>query len=228
MTELSANSELYAGGHVEHFDPVSNKMGFWLFLFTEVLLFGMLFLAFAIYLCDFPANFKYCSGTLNVPLGGTNTLILLTSSLTMALAIQFLQRGMKAGSIFLMILTIACAVGFCVIKYFEWTHKFELGIYPNSEALNNFIPSIFHHAPTSTLGSAPRGDNLFFGLYYTMTGFHAFHVLVGSILILLAIIFVARGKVHKDRLSFIENAGLFWHLVDLVWIFLFPLFYLIG
>ena len=127
-----------------------------------------------------------------------------------------------------MILTIVCAAGFCVIKYFEWTHKFELGIYPDSEAMNNFIPSVFHHAPTSTLASHPRGDHLFYGLYYTMTGFHALHVVVGSFLIFLAIIFVARGKVHKDRLSFIENAGLFWHLVDLVWIFLFPLFYLIG
>ncbi len=229
MTELSANAELHDDGeHIEHFDPVANKMGFWLFLFTEVLLFGMLFLAFAIYLSKYAANFRACSGTLDVPLGGTNTLILLTSSLTMALAIQFLQRSMKAGSIVLMVLTIACAIGFCVIKYFEWTHKFEQGIYPNSKLLNHLIPSLFHQASTSTLAAQPQGNQLFFGLYYTMTGFHALHVIVGSTLILLAIIFVAKGKVHKDRLSYIENTGLFWHLVDLVWIFLFPLFYLIG
>lgn len=212
MTELSAGSKLgqEPSEHV-HYDPVGNKIGFWLFLFTEVLLFGMLFLGFAIYLKQYTAEFRACSGNLNVLLGGTNTLVLLTSSLTMALAIQTLQRGMKKASIFLMILTIGCAVAFCVIKYFEWSAKIHHGIYLNSPVL----------------AEMPRGNQLFYGLYYTMTGFHAFHVIVGSILITVAIGLVAKGKVHKDRISYIENAGLFWHLVDLVWIYLFPLFYLI-
>ena len=214
MSELSAN----AGFDVNpdpiehgHFDATANKLGFWLFLFTEVLLFGMLFLAFAVYLAKFTAAFRASSAHLDVVMGGTNTLVLLTSSLTMALAIRSVQCGKKGMSLFLMFLTIAFAATFCVIKYFEWTHKIHNGIFLTSPVLADMS----------------RGEQLFYGLYYTMTGFHALHVVVGSILIILAMIFVAKGKVHKDRLSFIENAGLFWHLVDLVWIYLFPLFYLI-
>ena len=214
MSNLTATAELShgAGEHVERYDPVGDKIAFWLFLFTEVLLFGMLFLAFSVYLNKFTADFRAASVQLNVPMGGTNTLILLTSSLTMALAIQRVQLGKKWQSIFLMILTILCAVAFCVIKYFEWSHKFHLGIYLRSPELAQFA----------------RGEQIFYGLYYTMTGFHALHVIVGSILIVVAIFFVAKDRVHKDRITYIENAGLFWHLVDLVWIFLFPLFYLIG
>ena len=191
MTELSA----HAGYDLkptpvehDHFDAVANKLGFWLFLFTEVFLFGMLFMVFAIYLAKFTAEFRASSAHLDVLMGATNTLVLLTSSLTMAFAITF-----------------------CVIKYFEWTHKIHNGIFLTSPIL----------------AEMDRGEQLFYGLYYTMTGFHAFHVLVGSILIIVAMVLVGKGKVHKDRISFIENAGLFWHLVDLVWIYLFPLFYLI-
>ena len=218
MTDLSANASMEhhqehaadSGGHV-HFDPLANRLGFWLFLFTEVFLFGMLFLAFAIYLNYFRADFSYCSSQLDVLLGGINTVVLLTSSLTMALAIQAVQREKKGLSLLYMAITIGFAVAFCVIKSFEWGHKFDLGIYPNSEFL----------------ATLPRGQQLFYGLYYVMTGFHAFHVICGSLLIGVAMMKVAAGKVHKDRLSFIENAGLFWHLVDLVWIYLFPLYYLI-
>jgi len=214
MTELSANAGLDLNpSHVEHdhFDAVANKLGFWLFLFTEVFLFGMLFMVFAVYLAKFTADFRSSSAHLDVLMGGTNTLVLLTSSLTMALAIQAVQRGLKGRSILLMAITIAFAVTFCVIKYFEWTHKIHNGIYLTSPVL----------------AEMNRGEQLFYGLYYTMTGFHALHVIVGSILIIIAMVLVGKGKVHKDRISFIENAGLFWHLVDLVWIFLFPLFYLI-
>jgi cytochrome c oxidase subunit 3 len=215
MSELSANPGLDLNpGHVEHdhFDAVANKLGFWLFLFTEVFLFGMLFIVFAVYLSKFTSDFRASSSHLDVLMGGTNTLVLLTSSLTMALAIQAVQRGFKGRSIFLMFITICFAATFCVIKYFEWTHKIHNGIYLTSPVLEEMS----------------RGEQLFYGLYYTMTGFHALHVIVGSILIVIAMVLVGKGKVHKDRISFIENAGLFWHLVDLVWIYLFPLFYLIG
>lgn len=215
MTNISVNAgaDLNAG-YVEHdhFDASANKMGFWLFLFTEVFLFGMLFLVFAIYLTKFTAEFSASSAHLNVLMGGTNTLVLLFSSMTMALAIRAVQCGKKGQSIVLMCITLACAVIFCVIKYFEWTHKIHLGIYLTSPLLAEMA----------------QGEQIFYGLYYTMTGFHAFHVLVGSVLIIVAMVQVSKGKVHKDRISLIENAGLFWHLVDLVWIYLFPLFYLIG
>ena len=200
------------GEHVEHYDPAGDKMGFWLFLFTEVILFGILFLAFAIYLNKFPFDFREGSSHLDVPKGALNTVILLTSSLTMALAIAVLQRGKKGLSILLMGLTVLCAVGFCIIKSFEWGEKFEHGIYLKSPVL----------------GDMSEGLQLYYGLYFVMTGTHALHVIIGAILIITVMVLVGMGKVHKDRIGLIENAGLFWHLVDLVWIFLFPLFYLIG
>ncbi len=218
MTDLSAHSDLEHGGHEIHYDPEGCKIGFWLFLFTEVFLFGMLFIAFGVYLTGYKADFQASSAMLDVKMGGINTLVLLTSSLTMALAIRAVQVDKKGQSLFLMLVTIGFAVVFCVIKYFEWTHKFHTGIHLGS-AETFGVPSV--------LTDMPRGQQLYFGLYYVMTGFHAFHVLVGSILIMVAMYYVANGKVNKDRITLIENAGLFWHLVDLVWIYLFPLFYLI-
>jgi cytochrome c oxidase subunit 3 len=99
-----------------------------------------------------------------------------------------------------------------VVKTFEWGAKFEHGIYPNS----------------SEMVTKPAGEQVFYGLYFTMTGLHALHVIIGAVLILFAMTFMARGKIRPDRIGFLENTGLYWHLVDLVWIFLFPLFYLIG
>ena len=198
--------------HVEHYDPVGDKIGFWLFLFTEVLLFGMLFIAFAVYLRQYAFDFREGSSHLDVPKGTLNTLILLTSSLTMALAIAVLQRGKKGWSLFLMGLTVLCAVAFCVIKSFEWGAKFEHGIYLKSDVLADMS----------------KGLQIYYGLYYVMTGTHALHVIIGALLILITMVFVGLGRVHKERIGLIENTGLFWHLVDLIWIFLFPLFYLIG
>ena len=199
-------------GHVEHYDPVGNKQGFWLFLFTEVFLFGMFFIAFAIYLAKYRAEFQASSANLDVTLGGINTLVLLTSSLTMALAIGVLQRGKKGASLLLMLITVLFALAFCGIKSVEWGAKFEHGLYPTSHEMDLLS----------------TGEQVFYGLYFAMTGFHAFHVIVGGLLILATMGFVAAGKTHKNRIDLIENVGLFWHLVDLVWIFLFPLFYLIA
>jgi cytochrome c oxidase subunit 3 len=214
MDEVSVTgpTDHEAAVHVTHCDPFGGKMGFWLFLFTEVLLFGMLFMAFSIYLPKYRVEFRATSEHLDLALGGTNTAILLTSSLTMALAIAVLQRGKKRGSLLFMLATVLCAAGFCTIKAFEWSAKFSHGIYPTSPVMDRLQP----------------GEQIFYGLYFVMTGFHAFHVIVGALLILVVMGFVAAGKVHKDRTGLIGNIGLFWHLVDVVWIFLFPLFYLIG
>ena len=198
--------------HVEHYDPLANKIGMWAFLFTEALLFGSLFICFFVYLELNRFEFMASSSELNRIMGGLNTVVLLTSSLTMALSIAALERGNKALSIKLMWLTIGFALVFLVIKYFEWTHKFHIGIYPRSPILM----------------ARAQGDQLFYGLYYVMTGLHAAHVIIGGVLILVSMRYVAKGTVNKDRISLLENVGLYWHLVDLVWIFLFPMFYLIG
>ena len=197
--------------HAEHYDPVGAKIGMWLFLFTEVLLFGTLFIVYAVYLFDFNWQFQKGSTELNVPVGAANTVILLTSSLTMALSIAALQRSQKDRSIRLMYATLACAAAFLVIKAFEWGAKFEHHIYPGSEHLLE----------------RTKGEIVFFGLYFTMTGLHALHVIIGGAVILMAVRRVRRGAVHAGRIVFLENTGLYWHLVDLVWIYLFPLFYLI-
>lgn len=199
-------------GHEEHYDPLGAKIGMWLFLFTEVLLFGTLFLVYAVYLSDFTWQFEMGSARLSIPIGGGNTLILLTSSLTMALSIAALQRSKKALSLRFLNLTVACAAAFCIIKAFEWGAKFEHRIYPGSAVLHEMT----------------KGEEIFFGLYFTMTGLHALHVIIGAALILWAAARVRKDLVNAERIVFLENIGLYWHLVDLVWIFLFPLFYLIG
>jgi len=201
-----------AAGHAAHHAPLAAKIGMWLFLFTEVLLFGTLFIVFAVYLSIYRFNFSDGSHQLDKLIGAANTLILLTSSLTMALSIAALQRSNRRLSMLLLTLTLAMGFSFLVIKSFEWHHKFERDLYPRS----------------ATMLAKPYGQQVFFGLYYTMTGLHALHVIIGCVVIASAMVLVARGRVHSGRIAWLENTGLYWHLVDLIWILLFPLFYLIG
>jgi cytochrome c oxidase subunit 3 len=198
------------GAHAVHYDPIGSKIGMWLFLFTEVLLFGTLFIAYAVYLNKYHFEFHDGSAELNKPLGAINTVILLTSSLTMALSIAAIERGRKGLSLALQAFTVLCAAGFMVIKAFEWGHKFAHGIYPISEEML----------------LRPVGEQIFYGLYFTMTGLHALHVVIGAVAILVAMILVQKARIRRERFAFLENVGLYWHLVDLVWIYLFPLFYL--
>jgi cytochrome c oxidase subunit 3 len=200
------------GGEAEHYDPAGAKVGMWLFLFTEVLLFGSLFLVYAVYLTMYRYDFRLVSQHLDTITGATNTLVLLTSSLTMALSIAALERGRKQQSLGLMAVTLVLSAVFLGFKSVEWGSKFAHDLFPKSE----------------TMLLKPFGEQVFYGLYFTMTGLHAVHVIIGAGAILMAMFLVWKGKVNRDRASFIENTGLYWHLVDVVWIFLFPLFYLIG
>jgi len=156
-------------------------------------------------------SFLLASYELNVWLGTINTIILLTSSMTIAMAITALQKGNPKLAITLSWLTILAALGFLVIKYFEWSGKFEHGLFPGMEHFN----------------AIPLGERLYFYLYFFMTGLHALHVIVGAVFIAIVIRLIKKGKINKDRYSLLENSGLYWHLVDLIWIYLFPLFYLI-
>ena len=196
-------------GHV--FDAKASKMGMWLFLFTELLLFGGLFLVYMVYRYLNQDAFLLASFELNVWMGTINTLVLLTSSMTIAMAITALQKGNVKLAITLSWLTIIAALGFLVIKYFEWSAKFHHGMFPGMDHYN----------------SLPLGERLYFYLYFFMTGLHALHVIVGGIFIGFVIKYMKTGRVNKDRISLLENSGLYWHLVDLIWIYLFPLFYLI-
>jgi cytochrome c oxidase subunit 3 len=203
----------HPGNHeVVPYDPTGARIGMWLFLFTEVLLFGALFIVYAVYLSSYGWQFGRGSAELSIPVGATNTVILLTSSLTMALSIAALQRSDKKLSLRMLNATLLCACAFLVIKAFEWGGKFEHGIYPGSDRMLDLL----------------KGEVIFFSLYFTMTGLHALHVLLGVVVILWARGRVRRGLVTAERGVLLENIGLYWHLVDLVWIFLFPLFYLIS
>ena len=206
MTTTTAAAE-----HTPHRDDVGSRMGMWLFLFTELILFGGLFIVYAVYRFKHPEEFRLAAAELDTLVGTVNTIILLTSSLTVAMSITALQEGKKHLSLLLIGTTIMFALAFMVNKYFEWGHKFSLGIYPGSPDLTN----------------KPPGEILYFGLYFVMTGLHALHVIIGVVVILFIMVFIARGSVNKDSYVKLEAGGLYWHLVDIIWIFLFPLFYLI-
>lgn len=194
-----------------HRDDVGARMGMWLFLFTELLLFGGMFILYSVYRYKYPDAFHLAAKELNTIVGTFNTAILLTSSLTMALSITAIQRNKKNLSILFQIFTIILALGFMVNKYFEWSIKFHHGIYPGSE----------------TLLAKPSGEIIFFGLYYVMTGLHGLHVIIGVILISVMMRFTSKNIITCESYVKLESAGLYWHLVDIIWIFLFPLFYLI-
>jgi len=194
-------------------DNVGARIGMWLFLLSEILIFGGLFLLYAVYRSKHPADFHAASLELSRFDGTLNTAILLTSSLTAVLAIFSLQEQNRPRRTVLFLgATIACGLAFLVVKGFEWAAKFEHGLYPNA----------------AVLLKRPPGEILYFGLYFTMTGLHALHVIIGIGVLSVMVSFVARGKATQERSAGLENAGLYWHLVDIIWIFLFPLFYLIS
>jgi cytochrome c oxidase subunit 3 len=204
------SSQEHAVAHA-HRDDIGARMGMWLFLFTELILFGGMFILYSVYRYKYPDAFHLAAKELNTIVGTFNTAILLTSSLTMALSITAIQRKQKSLSVFFQFITIVLALGFMVNKYFEWTAKFHHGIYPGSE----------------TLLAKPAGEIVFFGLYYVMTGLHGLHVIIGMVLIAVMMRFTSIGVIKSDSYVKLESAGLYWHLVDIIWIFLFPLFYLI-
>ena len=197
--------------HPEHKDYASAKLGMWLFLFTEILLFGGLFLLYAVYLRRYPQEFAVGGKQLNWIMGTANTAILLTSSLFAAMAVTAVQRDELRRAVGLIGGTILCAAGFMVIKYFEWSTKIGHGIYPGSEHLKAGAP----------------GESVFFSLYFMTTGIHGLHVLIGAALLGWISLKVKGGKVHSGDYILLENGALYWHLVDLIWIFIFPLYYLI-
>jgi cytochrome c oxidase subunit 3 len=192
-------------------DDTGSKIGMWLFLFTELILFGGLFLLYSAYRFRFPHEFHEAAKELDLVLGSVNTLILLTSSFTMVMSIYFIRKKNKKVSVIMLALTILFGLLFLINKYFEWGAKIDHGIFPNSPELL----------------ARSHGDILFVGLYYAMTGLHGLHVIIGIILLSVVLVFVQKEKVTPGDYILLENSGLYWHLVDIIWIYLFPLFYLI-
>lgn len=204
MEQTSGNTHI-------HRDDEASKIGMWLFIFTEMLLFGGLFIVYSIYRYMHPVAFELAAAELNVATGTINTVILLVSSMTIAMSITAMQKGDRKMTLMLLGATLFLALIFLVNKYFEWSAKIGYGLYPGSDRLHEF----------------GHGDTLFFGLYYFMTGLHALHIIIGAILIAVVMYRVYKTIVDANKFVLLENTGLYWHLVDLIWIFLFPLFYLI-
>jgi len=220
MSAIHHSHERPLGVH-EQFEDLEQQnesyvVGMWTFLVTEVMFFGVLFFCYTVYRWQYQPYFYEIHKLLDIKMGATNTVILLTSSLSMALAVHFAQLKNRMAQIFCLSTTLLCAFGFLVVKSFEYSHKFHDHLFPGAgfEWNHTDVPSNI--------------AQLFFSMYFAMTGLHGVHVLLGILAIGTLLVMVIRNhKAVADDYIPTEMIGLYWHFVDLVWIFLFPLFYLI-
>lgn len=193
----------------------TGKLGMWLFLATEILLFGGLFVAYAIFRFVHHELFREAHKFLDVRMGALNTIVLLFSSLTVVLAIHAAQKEKKHFIIINLALTIVCAFAFLVVKYVEYSHKFHDGVLPGY---------FFSNATVSN----PDQLHIYFGIYFLMTGLHGIHVLIGMGILTWLLLRSIKGDFNSQYYQPLELGGLYWHLVDVIWIFLFPLLYLVS
>ena len=209
-----------------HFDTPAQqfdaaKLGMWVFLAQELLFFSGLFVAYGVYRSWYPEMFQAASHQLDKIMGGTNTVVLLFSSFTAAMAVRSSQLGKKKATGNFILITIVCACIFLVVKYFEYAHKFHAGLLPGR---------FFHpHLDHLVAGSPPLPPNTgsFFSIYFMMTGVHGVHVIIGIGVLIWIWLRNQRGEFSKEYFTPVDIAALYWHLVDLVWIYLFPLLYLV-
>ncbi len=208
---------------LQQFDAA--KLGMWAFITTEILMFGGLFVAYGLFKAKEPDVFLAAHHYLNKVMGAVNTVVLLFSSLTAALAVNAAQRGKRQLTSVYLVVTILCACVFLVVKYFEYEHKFHDGLLPG----RYFGHPHFDLTQTATLETAlPARANMFFGLYFMMTGLHGLHVIIGMSILGWALWRNQRGDFSPEYFTAVDLGALYWHLVDLVWIYLFPLLYLVG
>ncbi|MEX2303922.1 MAG: cytochrome c oxidase subunit 3 family protein [Bryobacterales bacterium] len=192
----------------------ASSLGMWVFLLTEVMFFGGLFIGYIVYRTAYPEAWAEGSNTLDVMLGGMNTAVLICSSLTMALAVHAAQTGNRKLIILFLVLTIVFGAVFLGVKAVEYSHKFHE-----------------HHVPGPSFqfeGEHSQAAQLFFSFYFAMTGVHAVHMIIGIGYLLLLIYQAWKGLFTADYFTPVEMFGLYWHFVDIIWIFLYPLLYLVG
>lgn len=222
--------------HAHHWDPVTAyhgaKLGMWLFLATEILLFGVLFSAFAIYRWMYLDNFHDASLKLDWTMGAINTAVLILSSFTAALAVDAAQHGNNAKVKKLLWFTVICGAIFLVVKYFEYNHKYHTGVFPGvecSESVDYCWPKDPSTVPAELKDKIVSNKyKMYFGLYYCMTGLHALHVIIGMALLAWVALLAGAGRFSARYYTPVELGALYWHLVDLIWIYLFPLLYLVD
>jgi cytochrome c oxidase subunit 3 len=194
----------------------SVKLGMWLFLVQEVLFFAGLFMAYASMRYFYPGTWLEAAEQLDKVMGATNTVVLLTSSLTMALAVRSAQLGDNKSVAGWCFATLLGAYGFMIIKFIEYSHKLHVGL----------LPGKFFSFEGLTQGAADA-PQIFFSVYFMMTGVHGLHVVIGIGVIAWILVRALSDEFKPDNYAAVENVGLYWHLVDLIWIFLFPLLYLV-
>ncbi len=254
---MSHQADAHAGGeHPEHlahhFESVEQqfdtaKFGMWTFLLTEVMFFSVLFVAYAVYRANHADAFQFASQFLDTNLGAVNTVVLLLSSLTAAWAVRCAQLGNRKGIMINLAVTVLCACGFMGIKYEEYSHKYHEGL-----LWGGADHSIFKADPADVLDEVKHGHvegelsiweeheiaklqpefkrqvGIFFGIYFCLTGLHGIHVLIGIGLMLWLLWRTSRNHFGPANFTAVDLGALYWHLVDLIWIFLFPLLYLIS
>lgn len=208
-----------------HFEDIEQQrdsatLGMWLFLTTEVMFFGGLFAAYIVMRVMYPEAFIIGSQTLSVGLGTFNTFILLVSSLTVALASRAAQIGNRNHLVWYLVATVVLGTIFLGVKVIEYQDKFAAGMYPQ--------PGFTMPEAYADYAAHAAQVNIFLFLYFVMTGMHALHMIIGIPLIAIIAILAYRGRYTRGDYMTVENTGLYWHFVDIVWIFLFPLLYLID
>jgi len=204
---------------LHHFDTAEQQknastLGMWLFLVTEIMFFGGLFTAYIVYRSLHPEAFMAASHELDLAMGAINTAVLLCSSLTMVLAVDAASKGSRKALVLFLILTILLGAVFLGIKGVEYHEKF----------INHHVPGPSFHFD----GPEPANAQLFFSLYFAMTGLHALHMIIGIVLLGILAVRAQAGRFSAQYYTPIDMTGLYWHFVDIVWIFLFPLLYLLG
>lgn len=218
-TTVHAPHQSHTPGLQHHFTTMTqqfeaSKLGMWLFLVTEVLLFGGLFVGYGIMHAKHPEAFVAAHHHLDWRLGAVNTIVLLLSSFTMVMGVWAAQTGQKKKLIAFLLLTVILAMAFMGIKYVEYSHKFHEGLLPGK---------YYSHQ-----GDTVPGQFMFFSFYFMMTGLHGIHVLLGVVAILWVMFRAMRNEFSAQYYGPVDIVGLYWHLVDLIWIYLFPLMYLIS
>jgi cytochrome c oxidase subunit III len=192
----------------------TSTLGMWAFLVTEIMFFGGLFAGFIVYVSFYAEGFALGSRHLDLTLGTVNTLVLLGSSLTMAMAVRSAQLGRRNRLLFFLAFTLVLGLVFLGIKSVEYSHKFHEHLVPG--------PSFHVDSPLA------NNVQLFFSFYFAMTGMHALHMLVGAGLLTWLMVGAARNRFSTEYFTPVEVTGLYWHFVDIVWIFLFPTLYLVA
>ncbi len=200
------------------------SLGMWLFLVTEIMFFGGMFCAYLVYRLEHFNAFAAGSQQLNIWLGGVNTAVLIVSSVTVVLAVKAAEAGKRKLLVGYMVVTVLLGMTFLVIKGFEYKEKFEKHHVPGPTF--NFTEKFDDNGQQIPVN--PKEAELFFSLYFAMTGMHALHMIIGCGLFSVLAVLAWKGHYTPSYFTPIENAGLYWHLVDIIWIYLFPLLYLIS